>query len=340
MMTHNFQEMIQSKPNNDFEYADFDPNDTMPDKKEDLATGLIDSEAVLIPVKMPEIQDSNYQPESEEALIDYVVSQNNKLEVAIILVKWEIGRSIKSFYQGKYGARELEKIAVATGIGRDSLNKMIKFAEQYTLEQLKTLIEGKFAVSWNGIAHNLAIKPEKLIEVYEKAGNIREFHSGLMNCKDPAEKRGKAKPPKSIEAPAVVVVMPEQPNIASTEITVAMISEKVAMIAAPEIIANESILTEYSDVQKVSNDQINQGYEKYSKELESLRIENQRLKEEVAEEKRKFRISLEMLDEDDRDAEVRCQIIEAYRERFKRLRYAIEDGCSASEIIELLAAVE
>ena len=213
MTTNNLQEMTQPNRNYDFEYADFDPINTFEYKKDDLATGLIVSEASLIPIKMPEIQDSNYQPESEEALIDYVVSQNNKLEVATIFIKWEIGRSIKSFYQGKYGARELEKIAVATGIGRDNLNKMIKFAEQYTLEQLKALINGKFVLSWNGIAHNLSIKAETLIEVYEKAGNVNEFHYGIMNCKDPAEKRGKIKPPKIVEAPALDVGKPEQPNM-------------------------------------------------------------------------------------------------------------------------------
>lgn len=41
---------------------------------------------------------SEYHPESEQALIDYVNRQNNKLEMANILVKWEIGRCINSFY--------------------------------------------------------------------------------------------------------------------------------------------------------------------------------------------------------------------------------------------------
>ena len=59
-------------------------------------------------IKMPEAElVSEYHPESEEALIDYVNSQNGKLEMANILVKWEIGRSINSFYQGKYGTNEL-----------------------------------------------------------------------------------------------------------------------------------------------------------------------------------------------------------------------------------------
>jgi len=322
MMTNNLQEILHSKPNVPFEYVDFDPNDTMPDKKEDLATGLIDPEAALIPIKMPEIQDSNYQPETEEALIDYVMSQNNRLEVATIFVKWEIGRSIKSFYQGKYGAHELDKIAVATGIGRDNLNKMIKFAEQYTLEQLKALIKGNFVLSWNGIAHNLSIKAEALIEVYEKAGNVNEFHYGIMNLKDPAEKRGKVKPPKIVEAPAMGVEKPDQLKVAATEITVALIPEKVAekpIITSPEIITDESIPTA---------------------DLEYFKLQNDGLWKELANTKQKFSELYRVIDEHLRKIEEKDIIIRKYRERFKRLRYAIEDECSADDIMELLAAVE
>lgn len=339
MMTNNLQEMIQSNPNVPFEYADFDHNDTMPDKKDDLATGIISSETPLLPIKMPEIPDSNYHPESEEALIDYVVSQNNKLEVATIFVKWEIGRSIKSFYQGKYGTRELEKIAVAIGIGRDSLNKMIKFAEQYSLSQLKALINGNFALSWNGIAHNLSIQPEKLIEVYEKAGNVNEFHYGIMNCKDPAEKRGKVKPPKIVEAPTMDVGKPDQSNVASTEITVAAIPEKI--IVVPEIIQDEpSIPAEYHDDQKADIDQARQDFEQCSKDLEYFKIQNEGLWKELANTKQKFSELYRTIDEHLRTIEKKDIIIRKYKERFNRLRYAIEDGYSADQIIELLAAVE
>ncbi len=345
MMTNNFHDTIKSKPYYDFENVDFDPNDTMPDKRDDLVTGIIASEAPIIPTKMSEIPDSNYQPENEQALIDYVVSQNNKLEVATIFVKWEIGRSIKSFYKGKYGARELEKIAVATGIGRDNLNKMIKFAEQYTLEQLKTLIEGSFALPWNGIAQNLAIKAEKLIEVYEKAGNVSEFHNGIMKLKSPDEKRGKAKPPKSIEAPAMDAEMPEKSNAASTEITVALMPEKVAekpiIAAAPEIIQKEPPTpTENDEGQKADIDQIRQDYEQCVENLEYFKTQNEGLWKELANTKQKFSELYRTIDEHLRTIEKRDILIRKYKERFNRLRYAIEDGCSADEIIELLAAVE
>ena len=344
MMTNNLQDSINSKPHYDFEYIDFDPNDTMPDKKDDLATGIIASEASLIPVKMPEILDSNYQPETEEALIDYVVSQNNKLEVATIFVKWEIGRSIKSFYQGKYGTRELEKIAVATGIGRDNLNKMIKFAEQYTLEQLKTLIKGKFALSWNGILQNLTVNPEVLIKVYESVNDISAFHKAIISFKNPAEKRGKSRSAQqNNESKAMATESSGQSSITSTEITVALIPEKVAekpTIAAPEIITDESIPAEYDDGQKVDIDQIKQDLEQCSENLEYFRTQNEGLWKELANTKQKFSELYRAIDEHLRKIEEKDIVIRKYRERFNRLRYMIEDGYSADEIIELLAAVE
>jgi hypothetical protein len=341
MMTNNLQEMIQQKPHDAFEYADFDQNDTMPDKKDDLTTGIIASEASILPIKLPEIQDSNYQPETEEALIDYIVSQNNKLEVATIFVKWEIGRSINSFYKGKHGDRELEKISQQTGIGKDSLHKMIKFAKEYTLEHIKTLIKGKFALSWNGILQNLSVNPDVLIKVYESVNDISAFHKAIISFKSPAEKRGKSRSAqRNNGSEALNVEKPEQLNVPSTEITVSLIPEQVAekpVIAAPEIIQDESIPAENHDDQKGSNDKITQ---EYSKELESLRIENQQLREEVAEKNRQIDSLSSMMKEDERDIKDKDLLLAAYRDRFKRLRFMIDNNFSIGNIMELLAAVE
>ena len=301
MMTNNLQDTIKSETLFDFEDIDFDPNYTMPDKKADLATGLISSEASLIPIKMPEIPDSNYQPETEEALIDYVASQNNKLEVATIFVKWEIGRSIKSFYQGKYGARELEKIAQATGIGRDNLNKMIKFAEQYSLEQLNALIKGKFALSWNGILQNLTVNPDVLIKVYESVNDISAFHKAIISFKNPAEKRGKSRSAqRNNEFKALANESSGQSNIASTEITVALIPEKVAdkpIIAAPDIIQDEPFRAEYDDVQKADIEKNRQDLEQCSKDLEYFKTQNEGLWKELSNTKQKFSELYSVIDE-------------------------------------------
>ena len=335
MMTNNLHDTIQSKRNYDFEYIDFDPNDTKADKKDDLAAGLISSEASLPTIKLPEIMDSNYQPENEQALIDYVMSQNNKLEIANIFVKWEIGRSINSFYKGKYGAHELDKIAQATGIGKDNLNKMIKFAEQYSLDQLKALIKGSFTISWNGIAQNLAIKSEQLIEVYSRAGSINEFNRELIKLKDPGETRGKSRPPKNVEATAVTVEKPEQSNTAPTEITVALIPEiaDVKTVVTDDVIEakacdeNPPMPAERDDAQ-------------YAKKLEALKAENEKLKKEIANKNEQINSMNAMMNEDSRDIDDKARIIAAYRDRFKRLRYMIENSYGVGAIMELLVNVE
>ena len=348
MITDNLQEMVQPTRNVPFEYVDFDPNDGVPDKKNDLAnpkpesvaTGAITTGAAISPIKKPDILDSNYVPDSEDALIDFAKQLHNRIEVTSLISYWKIGRSISMFYKGKYGARELDKIADATGIGKDNLNKMIKFAGQYSIGQLKALIKGRFTISWNGIAQNLAIKPATLIEVYEKASDIRAFNRELIRCKNPDEKRGKSKTP---EAKALDVAKPDQSKVAVSEITIAVIPDKATekpIIVTSDIIQDEPIPAESNDVQKACTDHIDQGYEAYSKELEALKIENQRLSAEVIEINRQFRIALEMSDEDEKAIDERDVIIAAYRDRFKRLRDMIESNSSLADIMELLVDVE
>ena len=195
-------------------------------------------------IKMPEAElISEYHPESEEALIDYVNSQNSKLEMANILVKWEIGRSINSFYQGKYGTNEFGKISEATGIGTNSLHKMCRFARIYTAEQLQLLLKGHYTLTWLDIAQNLAIEPVRVIHTFELSKDYGDFLIQIKRLKDPDEKRGKSKLAKCVEAKLMDVENPGQSNVAPTEITVTASPEKVAekpIMVASEIIPRKS----------------------------------------------------------------------------------------------------
>jgi len=100
------------------------------------ATGSIITQVIDQTPDIEKVNADHYQPESEDSLIEYVNNQNSKLEMASILVKWEIGRSINSFYKGKYGDHELEKISTSTSIGTKNLRKMCRFARIYTVDQL------------------------------------------------------------------------------------------------------------------------------------------------------------------------------------------------------------
>jgi hypothetical protein len=98
--------------------------------------------------------------------------------------------------------------------------------------------------------------------------------SSIKRLKDPDEKRGKSKLPNSVEAKAMDVEKPEQSNVASTEITVAVIPE-----IAPEIMPDESVIAEYDEPnEEVDPNELAKHYEAYEKEMATLKLENERLK--------------------------------------------------------------
>ena len=132
--------------------------------------------------------------------------------------------------------------------------------------------------------------------------------------------------------------------MASTEITVTMIPEKAAVkpiITAPEIIQDApSIPAENHDIKEADIEKIRQDLEQCSEDLEYFRDQNKGLWKELANTKQKMYDLYRVIDEHLRKIEERDILIRKYRERFNRLRYAIEDGCSVDDIMELLAAVE
>jgi hypothetical protein len=91
------------------------------------------------------------------------------------------------------GRKNSERIAQATEIGRDTLTKACKFARQYSKEHVEILLRGRFVVSWRHIAQNLAIAPQKVIDVYQQAPSREQFYNGIIKLKDPSEPRGKAR---------------------------------------------------------------------------------------------------------------------------------------------------
>jgi hypothetical protein len=264
-------------------------------------------------IKMPEAElVSEYHPESEEALINYVNGQNSKLEVANILVKWEIGRCINSFYQGKYGDHELKNISKATGINRDSLNKMIKFAKQYNREQLEMVLRGKYVMSWNGIAQNLTVETSQLIGVYKGSDNIGEFHRSIMNLKKPND------PSKLIKSAGQKDA--EEP-----------------MIVAPEIIPEESIPAEYDEpADDIDPDELARHYGAYEKELEMLKAENEGLKKEILSKDIKARELEKALSDAQREKEKYEDLSYTYMHKLDKIRAGLENNTPARAILEWL----
>jgi len=203
MRTDNLNQMISSDLEQHMQFIEIDHS--LSGETMDTVDG--DSENEIIhEISATEILAGNYEPESEEALIAYAVNIHARVQTYSISGYWEIGRSINAFYKGKYGTNELERIAKATGIGRDTLAKSCKFAKQYSKEHVETLLKGNFVLSWGQIAKNLTIEPQKVIEVYRQSPTCEQFYYGIIKLKDPSEARGKNKR-KSVQ-PAEIILEP------------------------------------------------------------------------------------------------------------------------------------
>ena len=219
-------------------------------------------ETQIVPVNTTEIMAGSYEPESEEALIAYAANIHNSVQTYSISGYWEIGRTINAFYKGKYGTNELERIAKATGIGRDTLNKMLKLAKQYSREQVQVLLSGRYPMTWFHISQNLSVAPDKIIEVYKETEDPKQFHNNIMNFKDAQESRGKSG--KSLVLAPLVVL----------ESTVMGRTEDQIVNEAPEQVAEVDMI-------QVPDDDL--------KELNALWEENKKLRTDL--EHRKYQVN-------------------------------------------------
>jgi hypothetical protein len=140
----------------------------------------------LIPVPTyNDIMNFNYEPETEQDLINLVKTLNDRITCWTIGTYWIIGNKINSFYErkGNYGKGTLEKISLDVGIGIDTLRKSLKFSRTYNEEQLKTLLNGTFLLKWFHIAQNLTVEPENFIEIYNKTESSGEFNKDINQHK-------------------------------------------------------------------------------------------------------------------------------------------------------------
>lgn len=324
MNTDNLNEMIQQVSFNpvdvdepDFVYTlqrdkwlyDEDSDDELDAETpvaESIIPQILDQSIVDLVVK--EVDPDNYHPESEEELISYTMEIHNKVQTYSIGGYWEIGRTINSYYQGKYGTRELERIANATGIGRDTLNKMCKFANQYSKDQVDALLSGAFPVSWFQISQNLTLEADTVIKVYQETEDPKQFHNSIMKFKNPQESRGKSKS-TSVAIPAAV----HTPSITTGVAEVSVVKE----IQLEEIIAITA----------------DQAPGDHGKEVDDLRVENEKLRKDLEQSEDQVNHLQIWLRSAELEVTENRQLIEKLKDTLQQIYRMIDNGCHHANML-------
>ena len=208
-------------------------------------------------IKITQVNEAQFDTEAD--LIQHTREVIKRYTHTTVMSYWEIGRSINSFYKGKYGSKELDRIAEATGVGRDTLAKACKFAKQFNREQVETLLNGRFPLPWNRIAQNLSVKSDQFIETYQQSETPDQFYNGIIKLKNPEEKRGKSRLPGRHE-PEVIDVQPERMDSEDQE---------------------EPLPDDYPVADDQDQGEINEQYRAYERELQDLRDEVARITQEL-----------------------------------------------------------
>ncbi|PKN33215.1 MAG: hypothetical protein CVU61_14460 [Deltaproteobacteria bacterium HGW-Deltaproteobacteria-19] len=260
------------------------------------------------------IQVNEAQFDTEADLIQHTREVFQRTNVVNVLSYWEIGHSINSFYKGKYGSKELDRIAEATGVGRDTLAKMCGFAKKYDHEQVQILIQSHFLIPWNRIAQNLTIPSERFIETLQKSETPDQFHNGIIKLKNPGERRGKSRLPRSVE-PEVIDIQPERMAPEDTE--------------AP-------LPDDYPAADDQDQEEINEQYRAYEKELKDLRDEIARLTQEGIKKDQRIKALEKELSDTNRDLDQQYDRADRVEKKIDGVIEIINDGGGLVDIMRWL----
>lgn len=268
-------------------------------------------------LNIPEILSDEFQPESEESLIAYAANIHAQVQVNSITGYWEIGRSINAFYKGKYGTKELERIAQATEIGRDTLAKACKFARQYSKEHVEILLRGRFVVSWRQIAQNLAIAPQKVIDVYQQAPSREQFYNGIIKLKDPMETRGKARG-NSVKETGVV----KEPEV----------EKYPASTGASQGIAASGISPELTRLVETA-ESVAKDDKTAEQTIKALLERNKQLRKELEDARRDLNELKILFHDAAQDIARKSDLIDRLRDALSQIYEMVENGCNHEDIL-------
>ena len=131
---------------------------------------------------------------TEEELFDWVKILKSGEERSILQNRWDLGTVIHRYYDKEYGKDKLQKISDEVGYSKNTLHKACQFARNFTMEHLRTLIEGTVSLSWRDVAQNLTVDAEDFVKTYKESNTVHEFRNAVTKFKHQGEVRGEMKP--------------------------------------------------------------------------------------------------------------------------------------------------
>jgi len=138
----------------------------------------------------------NFEPQTEDQLIEYAKWLKTREHQSVIKLRWFLGQKIKESGDSVYGQDTAGRIAEEVGYSKSTVQKSLKFAREYSSEQLASLLNGPFSLSWRDIAQNLSVPAEDFLRTYHDSENLVQFRNAVTQL-GPTRNRSPREPRKT-----------------------------------------------------------------------------------------------------------------------------------------------
>ena len=125
----------------------------------------------------------NFEPQTEQQLIEYAKWIKSREHQSIVKLRWYLGQKIKGSGDSVYGQNTAGRIADEVGYSKSTVHKSLKFARKYSTEQLASLVNGPFSLSWRDVAQNLSVPAEDFLRTYHDSENLEQFRNAVMQLR-------------------------------------------------------------------------------------------------------------------------------------------------------------
>ena len=142
----------------------------------------------------------SFQPQNEEQLIEFAKWLKSREHHSIIKARWTLGSKINENEEAVYGEDTAGRIADEAGYSKSTVNKSRKFARMYSPEQVSTLLNGSYSLSWRDIAQNLSVSTADFLLIYDESNTLDGFRNAVTQLRPKGTDQRRPRQPRITRA--------------------------------------------------------------------------------------------------------------------------------------------
>jgi hypothetical protein len=195
----------------------------------------------------------NFEPQTEQELIEYAKWLKTREHQSVVKLRWYLGHKIDGSGDSVYGQDTAGRIAEEVGYSKSTVHKSLKFAREYSNDQLASLLNGPFSLSWRDVAQNLSVAPEEFLRTYHDSENLEQFRNAVTQLRPTRNQN--PRPPRKTRVELETENAELQNRVSELETENAILQERIKELEGQKETsgANSESIKETESAEELSN---------------------------------------------------------------------------------------